>query len=226
MAGRNSLSPQFLAYVGPFGVFMALLVLLPRLNLPIRANLAIWLVVCSAAIFFLSRKVLEFRPSQWVLSTLVGVGVFVLWVAPDVLVPGWRSHWLFQNSIMGELKTSLPSDALTDNLSLAMRVLRATLIVPIVEELFWRGWLMRWLIDPRFDEVPMGKYLFSSFWVVAVLFALEHGPYWDVGLLAGVAYNWWMVRTKRLGDLMLCHAVTNGCLCAYVLRTGQWEYWL
>lgn len=160
------------------------------------------------------------------MSTLVGVAVFLLWIAPDVLVPGWRSHWIFQNSIMGELKTSLPSDALTDNLSLAMRVLRATLIVPIVEELFWRGWLMRWLIDPKFEEVPLGKYLLSSFLLVALLFALEHGPYWDVGLLAGLAYNFWMVRTKRLSDLILAHAVTNGCLCAYVLRTGHWEYWL
>ncbi len=226
MAGQNLLSPQFLAYVGPFGVFMGLLVLLPHLNLPIRVNLALWLVVCALAIFIWSRRVLEFRPSQWVMSTLVGVAVFLLWIAPDTLVPGWRSHWLFQNSIMGELKTSLPSDALTDNLSLAMRVLRATLIVPIVEELFWRGWLMRWLIDPKFEEVPLGKYLLSSFLLVALLFALEHGPYWDVGLLAGLAYNFWMVRTKRLSDLILAHAVTNGCLCAYVLGTGHWEYWL
>lgn len=62
MAGQNPSSPQFLAYVGPFGVFMGLLVLLPRLNLPIRVNLAIWLVVCALAIFVWSRQVLEFRP--------------------------------------------------------------------------------------------------------------------------------------------------------------------
>ncbi|WP_321470016.1 CAAX prenyl protease-related protein [uncultured Paludibaculum sp.] len=226
MAGRSFLSPQLLAYAGPFGVFVALMMILPRLDLPIRANLAIWLTLCSAAIFLWSRRVLEFRPSQWVLSTLLGVTVFAIWIAPDLLFAGWRSHWLFQNAATGELKTSLPAQALSDTASLAMRVMRASLIVPIVEELFWRGWLMRWLVDPKFEEVPLGTFSQGSFWGVAVMFALEHGPYWDVGLLAGILYGWWMVRTKRLSDLILAHAVTNVCLCAYVLHTGQWEYWL
>lgn len=226
MGGRSYLSPQLLAYAGPLGVFMALLVVLPRLQLPIRANLAVWLFVCTATILVWSWRVLEFRPAKPVLSVLVGIGVFLLWVAPDVLFPGWRLHWLFQNPLFGELKTSLPTDALSDNVALAMRVLRATLVVPIVEELFWRGWLMRWLIVPEFETVPLGAYTRSSFWLVALLFALEHGPYWDVGLLAGVVYNLWMIRTKRLSDLILAHAVTNACLCGYILRTGQWEYWL
>jgi membrane protease YdiL (CAAX protease family) len=59
-----------------------------------------------------------------------------------------------------------------------------------------------------------------------VLFASEHGAYWDVGLAAGVAYNWWMVRTRSLGDLILAHAVTNLCLSVYVIAAGKWEYWL
>ncbi len=65
-----------------------------------------------------------------------------------------------------------------------------------------------------------------SFWVGSALFASEHGPYWEVGLIAGVAYNWWMCRTKSLADCILTHAVTNGCLSAYVLMTGEWRYWL
>jgi membrane protease YdiL (CAAX protease family) len=59
-----------------------------------------------------------------------------------------------------------------------------------------------------------------------VLFAAEHGPYWDVGLVAGVIFNLWMMRTKSLGDLILAHAVTNACLAAYVIAAGKWEYWL
>ncbi|MGC4051944.1 MAG: CAAX prenyl protease-related protein [Paludibaculum sp.] len=226
MGGRSFPSPQLLAFAGPLGVFMALLVVLPTLQLPIRTNLAVWLIACTASILIWSWRVLEFRPARPAMSVLIGIGVFLVWVAPDVLFPGWRQHWLFQNPVFGELKTSLPADALTDNAALTMRVLRATLVVPIVEELFWRGWLMRWLIVPDFETVPLGAYTRSSFWLVALLFALEHGPYWDVGLMAGVAYNLWMIRTKRLSDLILCHAVTNGCLCLYILRTGQWEYWL
>jgi CAAX prenyl protease-like protein len=95
-----------------------------------------------------------------------------------------------------------------------------------VEELFWRGWLMRWLIAADFRSVPLGAYTAQAFWVVAVLFASEHGAYWDVGLLAGIAYNWWMLRTRSLGDLILAHAVTNACLSAYVIVARKWEYWL
>ena len=58
------------------------------------------------------------------------------------------------------------------------------------------------------------------------LFAAEHGPYWDVGLLTGFIYNWWMIRTKNLWDCIIAHAVTNGALAAWVVLAGQWQYWL
>jgi uncharacterized protein len=106
------------------------------------------------------------------------------------------------------------------------RILRAVVLVPIIEELFWRGWLMRWLIHPRFETVKLGAFRPLSFGVTAILFASEHGPYWDVGLVTGILYNWWMVRTKTLGDCILAHAVTNACLCGYVVATHRWEYWL
>jgi CAAX prenyl protease-like protein len=86
--------------------------------------------------------------------------------------------------------------------------------------------MMRWLIDADFRRVPLGAYAAFSFWAVVLLFAAEHGPYWDVGLAAGVIYNLWMMRTKSLGDLILAHAVTNACLGAYVIAEGKWEYWL
>ena len=73
--------------------------------------------------------------------------------------------------------------------------------------------------------MPLGKYAPAAFWVTALLFASEHGPYWDVGLVTGIIYNLWMVKTKRLGDLVLVHAVTNACLSGYVLLFQQWQYW-
>jgi CAAX prenyl protease-like protein len=76
-----------------------------------------------------------------------------------------------------------------------------------------------------FRKTPLGHFTRFTFLGTAVLFALEHGPYWEVGLLAGLAYNWWMVRTKSLGDLIWCHGVTNACLSAWVLVTGDWHYW-
>jgi membrane protease YdiL (CAAX protease family) len=59
-----------------------------------------------------------------------------------------------------------------------------------------------------------------------VLFAAEHGPYWEVGLLCGVIYNWWMWRTRSLGDLILVHAVTNLALSLFVIATQRWTFWM
>ena len=84
---------------------------------------------------------------------------------------------------------------------------------------------MRWLVKPNFLSIPLGTYASRAFWITAVLFAAEHGAYWDVGLVAGVIYNAWMVKAKRLGDCILAHAVTNGCLSAYVIAYEQWQYW-
>lgn len=159
-------------------------------------------------------------------SVLLGVGVFALWIAPDVLIPGYRHHWWFENEVMGFARTSIPAAAQIQAPVLLFRTIRAVLIVPIVEELFWRAWLMRWIITPDFRSIPLGKYAPQAFWITAVLFACEHGSYWDVGLLTGVIYNCWMVRTRSLGDLILTHAVTNACLSAYVIYAGKWEYWL
>ena len=60
----------------------------------------------------------------------------------------------------------------------------------------------------------------------ALLFAAEHGPYWEVGLLCGMIYNWWLWRTKSLGDLIVVHGVTNLALSLYVITTKRWEFWM
>ncbi len=98
--------------------------------------------------------------------------------------------------------------------------------MPILEELFWRGWLPRWIVNNDWQKVPLGTYNVAAFVATAVLFASEHGPFWEVGLLCGLIYNWWMWKTKSLGDLILVHAVTNAALAAFVLVTKQYAYWM
>jgi len=213
-------------WVAPFLYFILCLALLPKLGLAPRIELAVWLFSGLASVWLFSRRLLKFEASSPWASFVFGIAVFVIWIAPDALWPGWRAHWLFTNSLFGEAKAGLPPEALQDPVSLAMRIARAVLLVPVVEELFWRGWMMRWIENPDFENVPLGAWHARAFWITAVLFALEHGSYWDVGLLAGIAYNYWMVRTRNLGDLILAHAVTNACLCAWVLATGRFEYWL
>lgn len=215
-----------LPYVLPFILFLALLAVQDYIPIPKTAEYALRLTIMSAVLWIVSRNVIDLRVRRPLFTVLLGIGVFVLWVGPDQLFPGYRTHWLFSNSLTGSGAKPLSADEASNPWLLLLRSARAVLIVPIVEELFWRAWLMRWLIKTDFWEIPLGTYAANAFWITAALFASEHGQYWDVGLACGAIYGWWMVRTKSLGDLILTHAVTNGCLCAYVVATHKWEYWL
>jgi CAAX prenyl protease-like protein len=214
------------AYIAPFAVFVLLLAV--RRWIPLQPE--VWapgrLVLVAGVLVVFSRRLI-FRPPVFPIgSILLGAAVLVIWIGPDLIWRGYRDSWLFHNSITGEAVSSLPTRVKTHALFICVRVAESTILVPILEELFWRGWLMRWLIHTDFRSVPLGQYTHFSFWMVAALFASEHGPYWEVGFAAGIAYNWWLVRTRSLADCILAHAVTNALLAAYVLLNDQWQYWL
>ncbi|MEO7085296.1 MAG: CAAX prenyl protease-related protein [Gemmatimonadaceae bacterium] len=213
------------AWVGPFAVFMLWLAVDKYIPLENPAKEIARDLVLLASIIGFSRHILPRKAPHWVASIALGVAVCALWVAPDAIFPGWRNFWLFQNSVTGHLKTSIPPQELT-TLMLVLRTSRAALLVPILEELFWRGWLVRWLQDQPFTKVPLGQFTALAFWASAILFAAEHGPFWEVGLLCGMIYNWWMWRTKSLGDLMIVHGVTNLALSLYVIYTQKLMFWM
>ncbi len=199
-----------------------MLALQPVFPIPVGLRLA----VSMGAILAVSRAPLRGAPSKPALSILIGIGVFIVWVAPDLIAPWWHRTILFNNAMWRPVGTTLRVSK-TDPAFLILRVAVSVLAVPVLEELFWRGWLMRWLVDSgHFERVRLGTYAPAAFWLTAILFASEHGSFWDVGLAAGIVYNWWMIRTRNLWDCILAHAVTNAILAAYVILAGQWQYWL
>lgn len=215
-----------LRWVLPFAAFMAFLGFRPHLPLAPALVAGVWLGAVALVVWMVARPVVDLRLRHPAATIGVGVAVFLVWIAPDQLIPGYRELGIFQNGITGRVETTVAVDSRNDLLFVALRMARASLLVPIVEELFFRGWLPRWLdrIDD-FQAVPLGTYTRYSFLATAALFAVEHGPYWDVGLAAGLIYNFWMAKTRSLGDLIWCHGVTNACLGVWVLATGQWQYW-
>lgn len=220
-AGKLARWPS-LGYVLPFGVFVAFL----ASQSLFQASQAVRFFTVLIALAIFSRGLLRTRPSGFLGSVLLGIAVFFLWIGPDALFPGYRNSMLFSNSLVGHAQgATLPAEK-TDIIFLVFRVLGSVVTIPIIEELFWRGWMMRWLIDRQFTRVPIGTYHVEAFWIVALLFASEHGSYWDVGLITGAIYNWWAIRTKNLTDCIIAHAVTNACLAAYVIGWGKWQYWL
>lgn len=210
-------------WVAPFAAYMVFLAL--GRYLPLEFEYPVRIAVVVAILGFVSRRVIDWRMVRPLESVAVGVAVFLIWIGPDVLVPGWRSHWLFTNSFLGSPTSTAPDHLKSSVWFIAVRFFGCAAVVPLMEELFWRGWLARWVIDQDFERVALGTYTTATLLITSALFASEHGVYWDVGLAAGLLYNLWMRWTKSVGDLVLAHSVTNACLSVYVLRTGKWEYW-
>ena len=145
-------------YIAPFLAYVAFLAvpLPPQWMFPIR------FVLVLALILLFSRPYLSLRPSATVAGIGIGIAVFAIWIAPDLLF-GYRHHWLFENSILGKASTSLDPSLRHDAFFLTIRVLSSVALVPILEELFWRGWMMRWLIDTDFLKVKLGTYQPKAF---------------------------------------------------------------
>lgn len=112
--------------------------------------------------------------------------------------------------------------------AVGMRFLRMVVIVPLVEEIFWRGFLMRYVIagERPFEAVPFGTHHWKAFVIVTAGVVLIHNPEDYAGALVwGTLMYVLAVRTRSLGACVTMHAVGNLLLGVYVLQTRQWGFW-
>ncbi|MEQ1825005.1 MAG: CAAX prenyl protease-related protein [Pirellula sp.] len=107
---------------------------------------------------------------------------------------------------------------------IAARILGLVVVVPIAEELFWRGFLMRWFINEDWQKVRFGTYSHLSFWGVVALFMLAH-PEWIAAAAYCVILNSYSCWRRDLWGCTVAHATSNLLLAVYVLATCQWVFW-
>lgn len=155
-------------------------------------------------------------PRGLLLSVATGAAVFVAWILLD-------APWM----MLGEPAARfVPVDA-AGKLELplvAARFIGAALVVPVMEELFWRSFLMRWIEHPRFEGVDPRRVGLRAVVLSTFVFVLAH-TMWLAAVVAGLAYAWLYIRSGTLWAPVLAHAVTNGALGAWVVATGQWQFW-
>jgi CAAX prenyl protease-like protein len=153
------------------------------------------------------------------LAIAVGIAVFGIWVSPQMLF-GQPPR------LEGFDPTPFAADPAAYWATVLARFARLVIIVPLVEELFWRGFLQRYLINERFQTVPIGQYTHMSFWGVVLGFMLVHSPAdYPAAVVTGAAYGWLTVKTKTLLAPIVAHATTNLALGLYIMKTGQWGFW-
>jgi CAAX prenyl protease-like protein len=150
------------------------------------------------------------------LAVAVGVAVFALWIHLD-------APWM----LIGEPTASfVPVDAQGRLLwpLIVVRGLGAALLVPVMEELFWRSFLMRGLQSPQFEGLAPQRTGAKAVALSTFVFMLAH-PLWLAAIVAGLAYALLYRHTGRLWPAVIAHAVTNGLLGLWVVASGQWQFW-
>lgn len=157
----------------------------------------------------------------------VGIGVFVMWVGLDPLFIrlglGTYPKWNIGGGPWN------PFAQFGDSAGLAwffvvVRIVGSSLVVPMLEEVFFRSFVYRYIVKADFLSVPLGMFALRPFIFTSVLFAAEHRE-WLAGLLCGFAYQGLVCWKKRIGDAMTAHAITNLLLGLWVVWRGQWQFW-
>jgi uncharacterized protein len=201
-----------------FGVLTALDSYVPTAWFP--AAYLLKAVVVTASLLLCRGPLADIRLDARVIapSILVGLAVFGIWIGIDRAVPyphiGSRSA--FDPTPLRESGWWITF--------LGVRLYGLVLMVPIMEEIFWRSFLLRYLTNPDFQRLPMGTFSASALLLMVAASALAH-PEWLVAVAASLAYAFWLRRTGSLFGVIVAHATTNAALGAYVLVTGDWQYW-
>ena len=198
---------------------------------------------------FYWRHYTKIRWNHWWLGVIVGViGIFQwvpmqLWLqkqstyfAPSYVCPIHPEMTKKGGGVCDDCKTELVSDAFNPFKAFStpkaawafilVRMIGAVLIVPVMEELFWRDFLWREIIAPNdFKLAKVGEFEWPAFLIVAGAFAMVHGNWWLTSIVWAAMVGGLLVYTKSLGACIIAHAVTNLLLALYVLKWQDWAFW-
>ena len=231
----EKLRRPMLARVVPFALFLLFLfagqcveILADAmvLNQDWKISLQLWLypvktlaVLAALVLYWPSYE--ELRASwfptwrQMVLAGITGLLVYLAWIRL-----AWP--WATQGQASG-YNPFQANDGLGTMLA-GIRLFGGVVVVPIMEELFWRSFLLRYLISRQFQSVPLGAFTLGSCAITVLLFGVEHNL-WLAGMMAGLAYTLLLYRTGNLWTCIAAHAVTNLLLGLHALTTGEWHWW-
>lgn len=216
---------KLLAYTLPIGLFfgaLALLALLKATDWLQRPEFWVYpaqTIICGAAVLWFRRDY-EWHSLRKPLFTMaIGAGVFLIWISPQAFMGYAPRLEGFDVSLLANSPAAYWA-------TIVMRFARLVLVVPVLEELFWRGFLLRYFINEKFASVPFGAFSWPSFVLVTAGFTLvHHAADWPAAVITGAVYNVVAYRTRSQLSCIVAHAVTNLCLGIWIMRTGQWGFW-
>ena len=165
----------------------------------------------------------EYRGIDWrfgALGPIAGVAVAAMWV-------GAYSLKAFSSSPPDDhLAIGLPGLPRAQAIVwILLRATTAVMVVPIAEELAFRGFLARRLVGPDIEAVPYSNLTLFSIVGSSAIFGLVHGRMWAPGMVSGVVFALVAKYRNRLGEAVAAHAVANLGIALVVLRSGNYSLW-
>ncbi|MFH1747747.1 MAG: CAAX prenyl protease-related protein [Planctomycetota bacterium] len=216
--------------MAPYMVYLLLLGLVSLLP-PTWHWLAISLRGVGAlyVVWLLRRHLPPWGRPYWLIAIPAGFFAAWLWYAGQYMFEGLGLGGRLP-LYPGELEVVDPRDALGSYklfwATTSLRVTVAITVVPVVEELFWRAFLLRALINWHdFDRIPLGKFAWISFLGTSLLSTLQHPDNWAVSILCWLFYNALFCWTRSILCLVIVHGITNLVLYFHVVRVGDWSFW-
>lgn len=240
------------AHIAPFAVFMGFLVMGQVVASWIgwdhpdapwwRQDPAHWIYPLQSltclVLLWCFRRAYDFHWSwKWLApSVICGLLGIAFWLMPTALYDAWNLQgetggWMALLGVQPRTKGFDPhlfESPVAVATTVFFRFLRAVVVVSFVEEIFWRGFLMRFVNDweGEYWKQPFGKATWISYGVTTIAFMLAHAPADFAGAFIYGSLTWLLcVWTKSLGACVLMHAVANLGMCLYILHTGKYGLW-
>lgn len=208
--------PSVPACVVPFLALMAVTMLLRAFSsgfdllYPLR-------VIAMAGVLWALRDSYPLRGWRFsFVPVAIGAVAFAAWM---LLAPGPGSAE--EEAALDPLQLGEPWTMLW----LLFRIVGSVVTVPIAEELFFRGFVVRRCIDADADAVPVGRLTWLALIVSSAAFGALHGQAWLAGTVAGMLFAAALAWRRSLADAVVAHGTTNLLLSLYVIGTGSWTEW-
>jgi len=156
-------------------------------------------------------------------AILVGAAVFVEWVWLGPLLNYPRFAFLGHRTAFNPLEVI--KDVPMRLAFLSARIYGLALLIPLVEEVFWRSFALRYFTDPDdFRRVRQGAFSWTAFGVIAIAFGAAHTEWLDA-IICASAYALLLRQTGSLFACVVAHAVTNLLLAIYIVTNHAWGFW-
>jgi CAAX prenyl protease-like protein len=163
--------------------------------------------------------------ARWAISweaVVVGVGICAVWVGLDPYYP--KNEILMKAGKPWNPFAQFGEGTAMGWFFVAVRTLGSAIVVPPLEEAFFRSFVYRYFVKTDFESMPLNRFHPISFVVTSLCFGAVHYQ-WLGGIICGMAFQWLVIRKNRLGDAMTAHAITNFLLGVWIVWKGAWIFW-